>query len=167
MQEKPELAASVRKKLGEIRQCWAELESTTQAKARQLFEASKADQLVQSFAELDKKLLHMESQLQDVDPGGDLATVNSQLKKLQVWPGWPRWGLSFCATVGPEPGLDFARGISDRGDLRQGLLSNVLEELETEREDGGNPASSKCWKQLEPLGRGVQRGEKGVRAKKQ
>ncbi|XP_057390863.1 spectrin beta chain, non-erythrocytic 4 isoform X2 [Balaenoptera acutorostrata] len=83
MQEKPELAASVRKKLGEIRQCWAELESTTQAKARQLFEASKADQLVQSFAELDKKLLHMESQLQDVDPGGDLATVNSQLKKLQ------------------------------------------------------------------------------------
>ena len=67
-------------------QCWAELESTTQAKARQLFEASKADQLVQSFAELDKKLLHMESQLQDVDPGGDLATVNSQLKKLQVWP---------------------------------------------------------------------------------
>ncbi|ELK33681.1 Spectrin beta chain, brain 3 [Myotis davidii] len=85
MQEKPELAASVRKKLGEIRQCWAELESTTQAKARQLFEASKADQLVQSFAELDKKLLHMESQLQDVDPGGDLATVNSQLKKLQAW----------------------------------------------------------------------------------
>ncbi|ERE61960.1 spectrin beta chain, brain 3-like protein, partial [Cricetulus griseus] len=83
MQEKPELAASVRKKLGEIRQCWAELESTTQAKARQLFEASKADQLVQSFAELDKRLLHMESQLQDVDPGGDLATVNSQLKKLQ------------------------------------------------------------------------------------
>ncbi|XP_006745523.1 spectrin beta chain, non-erythrocytic 4 [Leptonychotes weddellii] len=83
MQEKPELTASVRKKLGEIRQCWAELESTTQAKARQLFEASKADQLVQSFAELDKKLLHMESQLQDVDPGGDLATVNSQLKKLQ------------------------------------------------------------------------------------
>ncbi|XP_057348802.1 spectrin beta chain, non-erythrocytic 4 isoform X1 [Manis pentadactyla] len=83
MQEKPELAASVRKKLGEIRQCWAELESTTQAKARQLFEASKADQLVQSFTELDKKLLHMESQLQDVDPGGDLATVNSQLKKLQ------------------------------------------------------------------------------------
>ncbi|XP_028921012.1 spectrin beta chain, non-erythrocytic 4 isoform X2 [Ornithorhynchus anatinus] len=84
MQEKPELAGSVRKKLGEIRQCWAELESTTQAKARQLFEASKADQLVQSFAELDKRLLHMESQLQDVDPGGDLATVNSQLKKLQT-----------------------------------------------------------------------------------
>lgn len=98
MQEKPELAASVRKKLGEIRQCWAELESTTQAKARQLFEASKADQLVQSFAELDKKLLHMESQLQDVDPGGDLATVNSQLKKLQVWLSWASGGP--CTTGG-------------------------------------------------------------------
>uniref|UniRef100_A0A7N4V185 Spectrin beta chain n=1 Tax=Sarcophilus harrisii TaxID=9305 RepID=A0A7N4V185_SARHA len=84
MQEKPELASSVQKKLGEIRQCWAELESTTQAKARQLFEASQADQLVQSFAELDKRLMHMESQLQGVDPGGDLATVTSQLKRLQV-----------------------------------------------------------------------------------
>uniref|UniRef100_A0A4X2LPQ9 Spectrin beta chain n=1 Tax=Vombatus ursinus TaxID=29139 RepID=A0A4X2LPQ9_VOMUR len=88
MQEKPELASSVQKKLGEIRQCWAELESTTQAKARQLFEASQADQLVQSFAELDKRLMHMESQLQGVDPGGDLATVTSQLKRLQV--GWAR-----------------------------------------------------------------------------
>ncbi|KAM9033420.1 spectrin beta chain, non-erythrocytic 4 isoform 2-T2 [Sarcophilus harrisii] len=84
MQEKPELASSVQKKLGEIRQCWAELESTTQAKARQLFEASQADQLVQSFAELDKRLMHMESQLQGVDPGGDLATVTSQLKRLQT-----------------------------------------------------------------------------------
>ena len=46
MQEKPELAASVRKKLGEIRQCWAELESTTQAKARQLFEARHPNELV-------------------------------------------------------------------------------------------------------------------------
>lgn len=70
----------------------------------------------------------------------------------------PQWGLA---------GLDFAQGISDRGDLRQGLLSNVLEELETRRQSWGNPAGSKCWKQLEPLGRGVQRGEKGFRAKKQ
>ncbi|XP_053123186.1 spectrin beta chain, non-erythrocytic 4 isoform X2 [Hemicordylus capensis] len=81
--EKPELAEIVRKKLGEIRQCWAELESTTQAKAQQLLEATKADRLAQSYAELDKRLLHMESQLQAVDPGPDLASVNSNLKKLQ------------------------------------------------------------------------------------
>lgn len=116
MQEKPELAASVRKKLGEIRQCWAELESTTQAKARQLFEASKADQLVQSFAELDKRLLHMESQLQDVGPGGDLATVNSQLKKLQVGPG-PAPGVPAMLWETGEAGVGAIQGVSEKEDL--------------------------------------------------
>ncbi|XP_062996569.1 spectrin beta chain, non-erythrocytic 4 [Elgaria multicarinata webbii] len=84
IEEKPELAETVRKKLVEIRQCWAELESTTQAKARQLLEATKADHLVQSYTDLDKRLHHMESQLQAVDPGPDLASVNSNLKKLQT-----------------------------------------------------------------------------------
>lgn len=84
IEEKPELAEAVKKKLGEIRQCWAELESTTQAKARQLLEATKADHLVQSYADLDKRLLRMESQLQAVDSGPDLASVNCSLKKLQV-----------------------------------------------------------------------------------
>lgn len=83
IEEKPELAEAVKKKLGEIRQCWAELESTTQAKARQLLEATKADHLVQSYADLDKRLLRMESQLQAVDSGPDLASVNCSLKKLQ------------------------------------------------------------------------------------
>ncbi|KAJ7303854.1 hypothetical protein JRQ81_011362, partial [Phrynocephalus forsythii] len=84
MEEKPELAETVRKQLEEIRECWAELESTTQAKARQLLEATKADHLVQSFTDLDRRLLHMESQLQTVDVGPDLASVNSSLKKLQT-----------------------------------------------------------------------------------
>uniref|UniRef100_A0A8C4KHJ2 Spectrin beta chain n=1 Tax=Dromaius novaehollandiae TaxID=8790 RepID=A0A8C4KHJ2_DRONO len=84
MQDKPELAGSVQKKLNEIRQCWLELESTTQARARQLFEANKADQLVQSYAELDKRLLRLEDQLQAVGTGPDLASVSNQLKKLQV-----------------------------------------------------------------------------------
>uniref|UniRef100_A0A5F8GUV2 Spectrin beta chain n=1 Tax=Monodelphis domestica TaxID=13616 RepID=A0A5F8GUV2_MONDO len=66
--EKPELASSVRKKLGEDSAVLAELESTTQAKARQLFEASQADQLVQSFADQLqglKKLQTMESQVEE------------------------------------------------------------------------------------------------------
>ncbi|XP_015669353.2 spectrin beta chain, non-erythrocytic 4 [Protobothrops mucrosquamatus] len=84
IQEKPELAETVRKKLGEIRQCWAELESATQAKAQQLLEATQADRIVQSYTELDKQLLHMESQLQAVDAGPGLASVNSNLKKLQT-----------------------------------------------------------------------------------
>ncbi|CAM5129135.1 unnamed protein product [Natator depressus] len=84
IEEKPELAGSVQKQLEEIRQCWAELESTSQARARQLFEASKAEQLVQSYADLDKRLVNMEGQLQAVDAGASLATVNNQLKKLQT-----------------------------------------------------------------------------------
>ncbi|XP_075771677.1 spectrin beta chain, non-erythrocytic 4 isoform X2 [Pelodiscus sinensis] len=84
VQEKPELAGSVQTQLEEIRQCWAELESTTQARARQLLEASKAEQLVQSYAELDKRLGHMEGQLQTVDAGVSLSIVNNQLKKLQT-----------------------------------------------------------------------------------
>lgn len=74
----------VRKKLEEIRECWQDLESTTQAKARQLFEANKADLLVQSYESLDQRLGQLEGQLAYVDQGQDLTTVNKQLKKLQV-----------------------------------------------------------------------------------
>lgn len=84
IQEKPELSQVVRKKLEEIRECWQDLESTTQAKARQLFEANKADLLVQSYESLDQRLGQLEGQLVYVDQGQDLTTVNKQLKKLQV-----------------------------------------------------------------------------------
>ncbi|CAB1424717.1 unnamed protein product [Pleuronectes platessa] len=84
IQEKPELSPVVRKKLEEIRECWQDLESTTQAKARQLFEANKADLLVQSYESLDHRLGQLEGQLAYVDQGQDLTTVNKQLKKLQT-----------------------------------------------------------------------------------
>lgn len=84
IQEKPELSPVVRKKLEEIRECWQDLESTTQAKARQLFEANKADLLVQSYESLDQRLGQLEGQLAYVDQGQDLTTVNKQLKKLHV-----------------------------------------------------------------------------------
>lgn len=76
----------VRRKLEEIRECWQDLESTTQAKARQLFEANKADLLVQSYESLHQRLGQLEGQLAYVDQGQDLTTVNKQLKKLQVHP---------------------------------------------------------------------------------
>uniref|UniRef100_A0A8D3BE04 Spectrin beta chain n=1 Tax=Scophthalmus maximus TaxID=52904 RepID=A0A8D3BE04_SCOMX len=82
--EKPELSPVVRRKLEEIRECWLDLESTTQAKARQLFEANKADLLVQSYESLDQRLGQLEGQLAYVDQGQDLTTVNKQLKKLQT-----------------------------------------------------------------------------------
>lgn len=85
MQEKPEMSALVKKKLEEIRECWQDLESTTQAKARQLFEANRADLLVQNYSNLDQRLEQLEGQLAHVDYGQDLTTVNKQLKKLQVF----------------------------------------------------------------------------------
>uniref|UniRef100_A0A673W279 Spectrin beta, non-erythrocytic 4 n=1 Tax=Salmo trutta TaxID=8032 RepID=A0A673W279_SALTR len=84
IQEKPELSPVVRRKLGEIRECWQDLESTTQAKARQLFEANRADLLVQSYTSLDHRLHQLEGQLGYVDQGQDLTSVNKQLKKLQT-----------------------------------------------------------------------------------
>ncbi|XP_038161212.1 spectrin beta chain, non-erythrocytic 4-like isoform X5 [Cyprinodon tularosa] len=84
IKEKPELSPVVRKKLEEIRDCWLDLESTTQAKARQLFEANKADLLVQSYESLDQRLGQLECQLSYVDQGQDLTTVNKQLKKLHT-----------------------------------------------------------------------------------
>lgn len=84
MQEKPELSSVVREKLEEIRDCWQDLESTTQAKARQLFEANNADLVVQSYESLDQRLNQLEDQLAYVDQGQDLTGVNNQLKKLQV-----------------------------------------------------------------------------------
>ncbi|XP_055081763.1 spectrin beta chain, non-erythrocytic 4-like isoform X2 [Periophthalmus magnuspinnatus] len=83
MQEKPELSAGVQRKLEEMRECWQELESTTQARARQLFEANKAELLVQSYESLDQRLGQLEEQLSYVDQGQDLTSVNKQLKKLQ------------------------------------------------------------------------------------
>nr|XP_057936821.1 spectrin beta chain, non-erythrocytic 4-like isoform X2 [Doryrhamphus excisus] len=84
IQEKPELSQMVRRKLEEIRDCWQDLESTTQAKAQQLFQANKADLLVQSYHSLDQRLGQLEGQLAFVDRGQDLSTVNRQLKKLQT-----------------------------------------------------------------------------------
>uniref|UniRef100_A0A8C6WLP3 Spectrin beta chain n=1 Tax=Neogobius melanostomus TaxID=47308 RepID=A0A8C6WLP3_9GOBI len=90
IQEKPELSSVVQRKLEEMRECWLELESTTQARARQLFEANKAELLVQSYDSLDQRLRQLEEQLTYVDKGQDLTSVNKQLKKLQVRHGLQR-----------------------------------------------------------------------------
>ncbi|XP_032870186.1 LOW QUALITY PROTEIN: spectrin beta chain, non-erythrocytic 4-like [Amblyraja radiata] len=84
IKEKPELAAVVRRKLQEIHECWTVLESTTQEKARHLFDVNRAEQLVQTYSELDRRLSQLEGQLQVGDGGRDIATVNTQLQKLQV-----------------------------------------------------------------------------------
>lgn len=91
MAEKPELSAMARQKLSEIRECWLELENSTQVKALQLFENDRAQQIAQNYSRLNERVQELELQLIHCDHGHDLTSVNKQLKKLQV--SFQHWQL--------------------------------------------------------------------------
>lgn len=84
IQEKPELRSVVQQKLEEIRECWSDLESTTKAKARQLFENNKPEPAVKSYSDLDNQLSHLEQQPPQLEQAHHLPTFNEQLQKFQV-----------------------------------------------------------------------------------
>jgi len=84
MAEKPETEAMVKEKLASLKTMWEELESTTKAKAKCLFDANKAELFTQSCADIDKWLGGLDGQLQSDDYGKDLTSVNILLKKQQV-----------------------------------------------------------------------------------
>uniref|UniRef100_H3CD16 PH domain-containing protein n=1 Tax=Tetraodon nigroviridis TaxID=99883 RepID=H3CD16_TETNG len=81
IQEQPELRPVVQQKLEEIRQCWAELETTTKARARQLFE-QKAQLEVQNYSDLDHQLSHLDHQLSHLDH--QLSHLEQQPPQLEV-----------------------------------------------------------------------------------
>ncbi|XP_074714159.1 spectrin beta chain, non-erythrocytic 4 [Strix uralensis] len=80
---KPELSGAVRRQLEELRQCWVELETTSQARSRRLAEAAAAERLARSYAEMEARVGRLEEQLETVGAGTDLLSVNRQLKRLQ------------------------------------------------------------------------------------
>ncbi|CAB1343779.1 unnamed protein product [Coregonus sp. 'balchen'] len=82
--EKPETEAMVKEKLAALHKMWDDLESTTQTKAKCLFDANKAELFTQSCADLDKWLVGVDGQIQSDDYGKDLTSVNILLKKQQV-----------------------------------------------------------------------------------
>lgn len=82
--EKPELKALVSEKLQDLHRRWDELETTTQAKARSLFDANRAELFAQSCSALESWLLSLQAQLHSDDYGKDLTSVNILLKKQQV-----------------------------------------------------------------------------------
>uniref|UniRef100_A0A4X1TGL6 Uncharacterized protein n=1 Tax=Sus scrofa TaxID=9823 RepID=A0A4X1TGL6_PIG len=82
--EKPELKALVWEKLEELHRRWDELETTTQAKARSLFDANRAELFAQSCSALESWLESLQAQLHSDDYGKDLTSVNILLKKQQV-----------------------------------------------------------------------------------
>lgn len=101
--EKPELKALVSEKLEDLHKRWDELETTTQAKARSLFDANRAELFAQSCSALESWLLSLQAQLHSDDYGKDLTGVNILLKKQQVW-GWGAWvGVVDSGGRGREP----------------------------------------------------------------
>ncbi|XP_030602249.1 spectrin beta chain, non-erythrocytic 4-like [Archocentrus centrarchus] len=84
IQEKPELRSVVQEKLEEIRECWSDLETTTKAKARQLFENNKPEPAVTSYSDLDNQLSHLERQPPQLEQVHHLPTFNEQLQKFQA-----------------------------------------------------------------------------------
>ncbi|XP_069631765.1 spectrin beta chain, non-erythrocytic 4 [Haliaeetus albicilla] len=81
---KPELADAIRRQLEELRQCWVELETTSQARSRRLAEAAAAERLARSYADMEARLGRLEEQLETVGAGADLLSVSRQLKRLQT-----------------------------------------------------------------------------------
>ncbi|KAM3656393.1 spectrin beta chain, non-erythrocytic 4-like [Ammospiza maritima maritima] len=87
VQAKPELSGAVRRQLEELRRCWQELESSSQARSRRLAEAAAAERLARSFADVEARLGRLEEQLESVGGGGggsDLRSVSRQLQRLQT-----------------------------------------------------------------------------------
>ena len=77
----------VRERLAELHALWSRLESTTQEKARLLFDANRSELLDQSLADMKQWLGGLQQQLRS---GGhdeevkDLTSANILLKKHQV-----------------------------------------------------------------------------------
>lgn len=71
-------------KLEDLHRRWDELETTTQAKARSLFDANRAELFSQSCSALESWLESLQAQLHSDDYGKDLTSVNILLKKQQM-----------------------------------------------------------------------------------
>ncbi|XP_043118343.1 spectrin beta chain, erythrocytic isoform X1 [Puntigrus tetrazona] len=86
MESKPEFEPIVTDRLAKLHDLWDKLESTTQEKARLLFDANRSELFDQSLADLKKWLAKLQQQLQgDVDEEvKDLTSANILLKKHQM-----------------------------------------------------------------------------------
>ena len=84
MESKPESEPIVRHRLETLHQLWDKLESTTQEKARLLFDANRSELVDQSLADMKKWLAEQQQQLRGDDDVKDLTSANILLKKHQV-----------------------------------------------------------------------------------
>uniref|UniRef100_A0A8C9WPU3 Spectrin beta chain n=1 Tax=Scleropages formosus TaxID=113540 RepID=A0A8C9WPU3_SCLFO len=84
MQAKPEFEPVVKERLSQLHDLWDKLESTTQDKARLLFDANRSELLDQSLADLKKWLAELQQQLHVDEEVKDLTSANIFLKKQQM-----------------------------------------------------------------------------------
>ncbi|XP_044023113.1 spectrin beta chain, erythrocytic isoform X1 [Siniperca chuatsi] len=82
---KSEFEPIVKERLGKLHELWDKLESTTQEKARLLFDANRSELFDQSLTDMKKWLCELQQQLQSGDEGvRDLTNANILLKKHQM-----------------------------------------------------------------------------------
>uniref|UniRef100_A0A8C1KL29 Spectrin beta chain n=1 Tax=Cyprinus carpio TaxID=7962 RepID=A0A8C1KL29_CYPCA len=82
MDSKPEFEPIVTDRLAKLHELWDKLESTTQEKARLLFDANRSELFDQSLADLKKWLAELQQQLQgDVDE--EVKDLTSQITSLE------------------------------------------------------------------------------------
>lgn len=85
MDSKPEFEPIVKERLAKLHELWEKLESTTQEKARLLFDANRSELFDQSLTDMKKWLGELQQQLQSGDEDvKDLTNANILLKKHQV-----------------------------------------------------------------------------------
>ncbi|KAM9354581.1 LOW QUALITY PROTEIN: spectrin beta chain, erythrocytic [Pholidichthys leucotaenia] len=85
MESKPEFEPIVKEELAKLHELWDKLESTTQEKARLLFDANRSELFDQSLADMKKWLGELQQQLQSGDEDvKDLTKANILLKKHQM-----------------------------------------------------------------------------------
>ncbi|XP_068187777.1 spectrin beta chain, non-erythrocytic 4 [Antennarius striatus] len=136
IQEKPELRSVVQQKLEEIRECWSDLERTTKAKARQLFENNKPEPTVKSYSDLDHQLSHLEQQPPQLEQAHHLPTFNEQLQKFQAME----------SQIG-----DFYKDVGELGSLQGVCLSQrglVVGDTESSNQPG---VETRIVRLIEPL----------------
>uniref|UniRef100_A0AAQ6ACG6 PH domain-containing protein n=1 Tax=Amphiprion ocellaris TaxID=80972 RepID=A0AAQ6ACG6_AMPOC len=127
IQEKPELRSVVQQKLEEIRECWSDLETTTKAKARQLFENNKPEPAVKSYSDLDNQLSHLEQQPPQLEQAHHLPTFNEQLQKFQAMESQIGDFYKDVGELGSLQGLCLPQRGLTAGDKEGGEQSGVVE----------------------------------------
>ncbi|KAM6912333.1 spectrin beta chain, erythrocytic [Xenentodon cancila] len=85
MESKPDFEPVVKERLAQLHELWDKLESTTQEKARLLFDANRSELFDQSLADMKMWLGGLQQQLQSGDEDvKDLTNANILLKKHQM-----------------------------------------------------------------------------------